>query len=112
MSKSSYTLAQKTSYRVTLDIIASKELDLNSMKWHKLLDLQTGESVNVEVNVYNSFIPDKKSHVYIATLHIVALEDLDPHQINWKRIISEKIGKNFILDFKSYVEVLDAPYSW
>lgn len=112
MAKSSYALAQKTRYRVTLDIIASKEFDLNSVKWYKLLDLQSGENVNAEVNEYNSFIPDKKSYVFIVTLHIVALEDFDPYQINWKKIVSEEVSKNSILDFKTYVEVLDAPYSW
>lgn len=114
MAKSSYALVQKVRYRVTLEVTLLNEFDYNLIKWNKLLDLQSGENVKVEVNEYNTFLPQTMQTCicYIITLDIVALEDLDPNQIDWKKFISSTTKKNSIMDFKSYVEVLDAPYSW
>lgn len=119
MSKSSYALAQKTRYRITLDLSTSNKMDqlidLEKIKWHKLLDLQSGEKVSVEVEKYNSIYSNEMG--YIITLDLIALDDFDPYQIKWNRLIEGWMiengsQKNRITKSKSYVEVLDAPYSW
>ena len=115
MSKSSYALAQKTRYRITLEISVSNTFDLNKIKWHKLLNLQSGESVKVEVEQYTSLHKDQND--FIVILDITALDDFEPHQIQWNTLIRNWLlgdnQKNAVkLTTKSYVEVIDAPYSW
>lgn len=114
MSKSAYALVQKTRYRITLEItLTSKKMDqiidIEKVKWHKLLDLQSGESVNVEVEKYDSAFTSEMECIF--TLDLSVFDDFDPHQIEWKKLI-ENWTKLRVVNSKSYVEVLDAPYSW
>jgi len=44
-----YTLAQKTRYRVTLDIEAFNDFDPHNIDWNKLFDLQGDESCEAYV---------------------------------------------------------------
>jgi len=44
-----YTLAQKTRYRVTLDIEALNDFDPHNIDWTKLFDLQSGEKCDAYV---------------------------------------------------------------
>jgi len=44
-----YTLAQKTRYRVTLNIEALDDFDPHNINWNKLFDLQGDESCEVYV---------------------------------------------------------------
>ena len=44
-----YTFAQKTRYRVTLNIEALNDFDPHNIDWNKLFDLQGDESCEVYV---------------------------------------------------------------
>lgn len=46
---SAYTLAQKTRYRITLDIEAFSDFDPKNIDWNKLFDLQGDESCEAYV---------------------------------------------------------------
>lgn len=53
----SYFAAQKTKYRVTLEIEALEDFDPHQIDWEKVLDLQGNESVSSYVE--NLSAPDR-----------------------------------------------------
>jgi len=48
-------LAQKRLVRVTLDIECYDDLDLNTIDWHELLQLEPNESVHSRVKEFDPF---------------------------------------------------------
>lgn len=46
---SAYTLAQKSRYRITLDIEAFGDFDPHNIDWNKLFDLQSSENCDVYI---------------------------------------------------------------
>lgn len=48
--------AQKRQVRVTLDIIAYDDLDLEDLNWREILDLQGGEDVDVTIKEIDPFM--------------------------------------------------------
>ncbi len=48
-------LAQKHTVRVTLDINCYDDLDLHSLNWSELLDLQSGEDVSCQIEELDPF---------------------------------------------------------
>jgi predicted component of type VI protein secretion system len=54
---SPYLAAQKTRYRVTLDLAVMDDFDPHQIQWHKVLDLQGNE--NVESYIENLSAPDR-----------------------------------------------------
>jgi hypothetical protein len=51
-----YLAAQKTRYRVTLDIEVLEDFDPHQIEWEKVLDLQGGESTKTYIE--NLSAPD------------------------------------------------------
>jgi len=46
---SAYTLAQKSRYRITLDIEAFSDFDPHNIDWTKLFDLQSSENCDAYI---------------------------------------------------------------
>ncbi len=48
-------IAQKRHVRVTLDIIAYDDLDLDAINWRELLQLEPGEDIHCRVKEFDPF---------------------------------------------------------
>jgi len=46
-------LAQKRTVRITLDIMCYDDLDVESLDWREILDLESDEDINVSIKDYS-----------------------------------------------------------
>lgn len=105
---SSYALAQKTKYRITLDIRTPyDDFFPRKLNWNEILSLEPSEKV---LSVFNEDLtenPDVTYH-YRITLVLLALEDLVPYQIVWENVLKFDETESVT----AYVEDLDSPVRW